>query len=488
MDTFAGTAKRVSQRILASEAACHEDYIIASLDIDKAFLKGFTYRELAEATGEKERTVCFTLPPGSAQILRQFDGYQDYDESIHCMKCIKPGTGTKDAPRAFSMKLRRVTETINLRSTSYDPEFEVAQGLLTAKHVDDINMAGTEEKIDRYQTAVERTFGPCKIHKHSYVNCAIRYFKDPVHGNVTLDQDEYIKKLRPIVSPELTGAPAEAEATTSVTNQFVSLRGALAYALLTQFWLIVYVVSLQRVQKPTNLDVRRLNAVTRKLQQKPQKLIYPSMKCVGKVDCHADSGYRRVTSLDEIQKGYGMRGMNLLRCGDRKGLAHLIDSIGRSHRLTIRSSYAGEALAVSHGFEDAYPTIVTLHEVRHGILTAAQLKELREVGGLKVEATFTTDAESVFKSLTSRDWKVPTEKTLLGHICWLREMLSEGLIKTIRWCDTRDMTADGHTKGSIDRQLLLDAMAGKMVFRFEVKTYEPYRGSTETQQVTFSQY
>ena len=29
--------------MLASEAACHEDYIIASLDIDRAFLKGFTY-------------------------------------------------------------------------------------------------------------------------------------------------------------------------------------------------------------------------------------------------------------------------------------------------------------------------------------------------------------------------------------------------------------------------------------------------------------
>ena len=59
LDTFSGTAKRASQRILASEAACHPNWIIASLDIDKAFLQGFTYCELAEATGEKERVVCF---------------------------------------------------------------------------------------------------------------------------------------------------------------------------------------------------------------------------------------------------------------------------------------------------------------------------------------------------------------------------------------------------------------------------------------------
>ena len=81
LDTFSGTARRSSQRLLASEAACNPDFILASLDIDKAFLKGFTYRELAEATGEKERLVCFRLPPGSASILRTIPGFEHYDES-----------------------------------------------------------------------------------------------------------------------------------------------------------------------------------------------------------------------------------------------------------------------------------------------------------------------------------------------------------------------------------------------------------------------
>ena len=70
VDTFAGTAKRTSQRILASQAACHPEFLTASLDIDKAFLKGYSYKELAAATGEKERVVCFKLPPGSAALLR----------------------------------------------------------------------------------------------------------------------------------------------------------------------------------------------------------------------------------------------------------------------------------------------------------------------------------------------------------------------------------------------------------------------------------
>ena len=92
-----------------------------------------------------------------------------------------------------------------------------------------------------------------------------------------LDQNEYIETLRPIVSSELTGAHADALATKHVGNLFVSLRGAVAFTVITQSWIMVYVVALQRVQQPTNLDVRRLNALTRKLQKCPQKLVFPSM-------------------------------------------------------------------------------------------------------------------------------------------------------------------------------------------------------------------
>ena len=133
LDTFAGTA------------ACNKEFILASLDIDKAFLKGFTYRELADATGEKTRTVCFKLPPGSAAILRKVKGYEHYDEARHCLRCIKPGTGAKDAPRVFPLKFKKTTNDIGLKSTSYDPELDIKRNLLSAKHVADINMTGTEK-------------------------------------------------------------------------------------------------------------------------------------------------------------------------------------------------------------------------------------------------------------------------------------------------------------------------------------------------------
>ena len=183
--------------------------------------------------------------------------------------------------------------------------------------------------------------------------------------------------------------------------------------------------------------------------------------------------------VDDV-KGYGMRGLCLLRRGekrDKSPAVHLLDSICRSHRLTIRSSYGAETLAAAHGFDDAFPTLVTVEELKRGVLSPTELKMFREQGGLKLSITLTTDAESVYKSLTSRDLKTPAEKTLLGHVSWIRELLQIGLIDIVQWCDTRDMTADGHTKGCIDRELLLQVMSGRQVYKHAVKQHSPHRGT-----------
>eukprot|EP00959_Pyramimonas_sp_CCMP1952_P410330 8599537-Pyramimonas_sp.AAC.1 len=122
-----------------------------------------------------------------------------------------------------------------------------------------------------------------------------------------------------------------------VADMFVSLRGALACALITRLWLIVYVVCLQRVQKPASLKVRRLSAMTRKLQACPKQIIYQSMTPTGDVDVRSDSGYRRLSgNADDEVKGYGIRGANLLRRGSApsgKPVVQLIDAYCKSLRL-----------------------------------------------------------------------------------------------------------------------------------------------------------
>eukprot|EP00959_Pyramimonas_sp_CCMP1952_P143646 3007478-Pyramimonas_sp.AAC.1 len=141
VETFSGSARRSSQRLLATAAARNKQWIIAPLDINMAFPKGLT-----EATGEEERGACFTLPPGSASVLRSLRGSERHDESKHCLQRLEPGTGTEDAPRAFSLQLRKTTrgfwsQTHVLRRGLRDEEFETSSNLLTAKHVEDINLA-----------------------------------------------------------------------------------------------------------------------------------------------------------------------------------------------------------------------------------------------------------------------------------------------------------------------------------------------------------
>merc|ERR1712086_30635 len=157
------------------------------------------------------------------------------------------------------------------------------------------------------------------------------------------------------------------------------------------------------------------------------------------------------------------------------GAVHLIEACCKSHRLQVRSSYSAETLAAAHNLEDCYPTIVTLHELHAGPLAPTQLKNILEIGGLSIKVTLTIDAESVFKSLSSKDLKKPTECTLLGHISWIRQMMERGIVHCVQWCDTRDMSADGHTKGSIDRELLYQAMNGNQIFKYDLKKHVPFR-------------
>ena len=119
-------------------------------------------------------------------------------------------------------------------------------------------------------------------------------------------------------------------------------------------------------------------------------------------------------------------------------------------------------------------------ELKNGVLRPEELKKFREEGGMTLTVTLTTDAEGVYKSLTSRDLKTPAEKTLLGHVCWIRELLQLRLIESLQWCDTRAMTADGHTKGSVDRELLIRVMQGQQRYVHDIKIYTPYRDGSKT--------
>eukprot|EP00959_Pyramimonas_sp_CCMP1952_P294767 6165265-Pyramimonas_sp.AAC.1 len=61
--------------------------------------------------------------------------------------------------------------------------------------------------------------------------------------------------------------------------------------------------------------------------------------------------------------------------------------------------------------------------------------------------------------------------------------MERGIVHCVQWCDTRDVTADGNTIRSIDRDMLLHVMGGTPCFKHDLKPHAPYM----TGQITSSE-
>ena len=244
-ETYAGTASRLSQRLVASEIACRarENWVLSSFDVEKAFLQGMTYEELHNLTGEAPTKVFFILPPGAAALLRRLKGFERYDERYQVLQALIPATGTADAPRAFALKLSQVmSDHGNLVGT-------------VAKHSDDVHMGGTPHETKETRRAVGAEFGALSWQEKEFTSVGVHHKQHP-NGDVELDQDVYIAQLTPITGPDLLGKPPEELANDALKFSYASLSGGLAYALLTQHWVSVYVVALQLETSRAHLPSR----------------------------------------------------------------------------------------------------------------------------------------------------------------------------------------------------------------------------------------
>ena len=83
---------------------------------------------------------------------------------------------------------------------------------------------------------------------------------------------------------------------------------------------------------------------------------------------------------------------------------------------------------------------------------------------------------SDFAAVTATFIKQHAEKSLLGHVQYLRELLDKRIVSTLVWMDTRDMTVDGLTKGVDSRDALHEIMTGLMITRHDKTVWNPKLG------------
>ena len=98
------------------------------------------------------------------------------------------------------------------------------------------------------------------------------------------------------------------------------------------------------------------------------------------------------------------------------------------------------------------------HEIVHGIASSARdLMKLREGDHSPLPMQVCTDGMSLLTALENIVAKIPTEASTLHHVQWLQELTRTRVLDATFWVDTRDMIADGMTKGTVPRSIIRTA-------------------------------
>ena len=464
---YSATASRFSQRLLVSECVLRE-WSLASSDVPKAFLQGVSYQELAENTGQPLRDVSFELRGEALACLRLLPGFQDFNSRREVLHCLKPGTGCRDAPKCFSLKLRKATKAFGFQQSSIDGELELLfKGdelvMLLLKHVDDLKMAAKKALIEEFVQHLTATFGKMDIEWGCFTFCGVRHEQLP-DGSITLDQIKFLSACKPMAQPAALAGGAEAVLPESVRRHFLSLLMTIAYALLTRPDVAVFIAALQRESHCARvIHVRRLNKILAWLQANPRKITYPKMKYPSGLLQISDSSYKA-----RAEDGLSMRGLVSLRvdlaevsAGKKQTPCHLLDFASKQQRHVTRSTFSSELFAATDAADIGLLHALALHELQQGILTSEDAKLLME--GDKQCATalaLAVDARSVTAAVIAVHTKVPAEPSLLLHVRWLKQLLERRRLSELYWTDTRSMVSDALTKGSVTRELIAAVMSG----------------------------
>ncbi len=493
VSNYSGTSQRYSQRVVVSEAV-RRRWPLYSADINKAFLQGVTYEELAEMTGEPIREVNFVLPPLSVPFIRQVPGFESFNPMTEVLHCDKPGTGLVDAPRAFNMKLHQVVEgagctpiTVDrelcVRHVKRDDKWELV--LIVAMHVDDLKVTGEDWAIKEIFSKIESVFGDLTKVSYNFTNCGVRHCQDEKTFEVTLDQTEYLSALKPIVHAELVGANAATTVGEELQQLYMSLLGAAAFCLLTRIDVAIFLVALQRrTQSAQVIHVKRLNAVVRWMQRHPKKLCYRTQPAGPSwLKCISDSAFKK-----ETDSGHAVKGAIFLRTASSSSkpiaattepyavwlpseVAHILDFFSKTQRHVTRSTFSSELFAACDTVDHGLLLATILHQVTTGAVTINEARHLRERGGWAIRIILAVDAYSVYSAVTAQMVKTPAEQSLLAHLQYLRELLDEGILEYLSWLDTRDMASDGLTKGSVERTQLHQLMDGLLCVSHEASSW-----------------
>ena len=90
-----------------------------------------------------------------------------------------------------------------------------------AKHVEYFKITSGKEIVLGIIDQLHALFGKLKVEWHTFSNCGVRHIQYPITKIITLDQDDYIKALKPIFHQTLSADSSEAECDIVLTQVFM---------------------------------------------------------------------------------------------------------------------------------------------------------------------------------------------------------------------------------------------------------------------------
>ena len=234
--------------------------------------------------------------------------------------------------------------------------------------------------------------------------------------------------------------------------------------------------------------MRRLNKLMRWVQRHPKRLKYNRLVGGGRT---AEAGvgptHLKIVSdaafKKETEKGHCLRGALFLRAPGNDSdsfckvgsdiTVHVFDWTCKKQRHVTRGTFAAELFSAGDAVDQGLLLSQLLHEISYGAAMATEARQQRITGKFQIPQVLYIDAMSVFAAVTAVFIKTPAEKSLLCHVQFLRELLDYGVLAAIVWLDTRDMHADGLTKGAVPRDALLKLLDGLYRLSQEPRIWRP---------------
>ena len=458
--TNSPTANRLSHRLICKVAA-EQHWVLGSLDVSNAFLKGYTFDELAQL-GESREAVAFVPAEDVWSLLAEIDSstYSKTlaDPSKWIFVLSKSVYGLRDAPLRWHMKCISTLKKHHWRSTRHDSCCFILviegtlRGILTL-HVDDLLATGATGVLEHLEEVLLSEFGGLTFERAAFRHFGVDVLQHPETFVVTASQKKYIDDLSPIEMP--TRSNKEMKAPPLLVTAYRALVSGVAWVGVTSPQALASASLLQSyLPEPTFENLAMANTNLAQLKATYVPLTYKKIPLPHRLLDIADSSLANVARYS--QGGF----LVLLVHDSQEALCDdfvLLDFKSSKSKRVATSSMHAEALSCLSSIESSTFLQSFLLELSLPNLTAIELLS-PELHDPMLKIVQVTDCNDLYEVLTVAAQPSLTNKHLGLYVAAIREFVQCGRISALVWADTRDMIANGMTKLNDNGEVPLEGL------------------------------